>query len=72
MLGTKRLLQRIEHLQPVPLADHLDVVQKLGILPADQLYRSGEAPLAEDADSVDGVRAVEGNVEEHDRRMLLL
>ena len=71
MLGAKWLLQRIEHLQPVPRANRRDVVQKLGLLAADQLDRASEAALAQDADAVDRIGAVERHVQEDDRWMRL-
>ena len=65
LAGPKRLVVRYQHPQPVPFADALDLLEQL-VMPADQLHGAAKALLAQRANDVDGVGALQRNVEEQE------
>src|SRR6185503_19636024 len=68
--GAERLGQRRQHREAVLLAQALDLVEQR-MVPADQLHGSAKAQLAQRADDLDRIGALERKVEKEDIRWRL-
>ena len=66
------LLQRSAHDEPVPGADAAHVLEQIGVAAAHHLHDAAVAPVAERAQHLDGVRALERDIEEDDVGMAAL
>ena len=66
--GLERLLEHRQHLQPVLLADALDVLEHRGAAVAHQLHESEIAALAERDDGFDRLGGFQADVEEDEVR----